>query len=277
MKKVDLTGQKFGYLTVLRFDENSENKRTKWICSCKCGNLTSVQTQQLKSGKTISCGCRRYETKNQKHGMKKTRIYSIWCGMKKRCYQKNDKTYKRYGETGISVCDEWKNDFMSFYNWSIQNGYADDLTIDRKNNNLGYSPENCRWATKEEQQNNKTNNVIIDHDGESKTLAEWCRIMNQPYSRIHDRMRSAIYHYGTFCFDDLFYPKKKERIYTEKFYNRKHYSKKIAQYSTDGVLIKIWNSTVEAGNNGFNKTAITNCLKGRVKTSGGFIWKYAGE
>lgn len=276
-RKVDLSGQKFGYLTVLRFDENPENKRTRWICSCKCGNITSVQTQQLKQGKTISCGCRRYETKNQTHGMRKTRIYSIWCGMRARCFRKSDKNYERYGAAGISICDEWKNDFVSFYNWSMGNGYAEDLTIDRKDNAKGYCPENCRWITQGEQQRNKTNNVLLEYNGETKTLSEWCRIMGEPYSKIHGRIKSALYHYGKYDFEDLFFPKKKQRIYTEKFYNRKHYSKKIAQYTKEGEFIRFWNSTVEAGNAGFNKTAITNCLKGRVKTSGGYVWRYAGE
>ena len=276
-KRLDLTGQKFGYLTAIEIDPTVKNGRTNWKCLCKCGNYTTVVAFQLRSGKTTSCGCRRYETKNQTHGMKHTRIYSIWCGMKARCYGKSDKNYSRYGAVGISVCDEWKDDFMSFYNWSIQNGYTDELTIDRINNSLGYCPENCRWATREEQQRNKTNNIFVEHNGETKTLAEWCKIMDQPYQRTHDRMKSAIYHYGTFCFDDLFFPKKKKPIYTEKYYNRKHYSKKIAQYSKEGEFVRFWDSTVEAGNSGFNKTAITNCLKGRVKTSGGYIWRYAGE
>lgn len=276
-RKVDLTGQKFGYLTVLRFDENPSNKRTKWICACKCGNLASVQTQQLKQGKTISCGCRRYETKNQTHGMRHTRLYAIWCGMKKRCSNESEKSYSRYGGRGITVCEEWASDFIPFYNWSMENGYEEHLTIDRIDNEKGYCPENCRWITQAEQQGNKTNNILVEHNGETKTLAEWCRIMDQPYQRIHDRMKSALYHYGEFCFDDLFYPKKKERIYTENFYKRKHFSKKIKQYSTDGVFIKDWSSIVEAGNSGFNKNAITACLKGRTKTSGGYVWRYAGE
>lgn len=276
-KRLDFTGQKFGYLTVVEIDPTVKNGRTNWKCLCKCGNYTTVVAYQLRSGKTISCGCRRYETKNQTHGMKHTRLYETWCGMKKRCYNHNEPCYFRYGGKGITVCDEWKYDFMSFYNWSMENGYSDELTIDRIDNSKGYAPDNCRWITHAEQQRNKTNNVFIEHNGETKTLAEWCRIMGEPYPKIHGRIKSALYHYGKFDFDDLFFPKKKKPIYTEKFYNRKHYSKRIAQYSKDGVFIRFWNSTVEAGNSGFNKTAITNCLKGRVKTSGGYIWRYAGE
>lgn len=276
-KELDLTGRRFGKLVAVQIDTSPNLKKRKWVCLCDCGNSVSVATNHLTSGKTISCGCRRYETKNQTHGMKQTRIYSIWCGMKKRCNNPNDKNFPKYGGKGISVCKEWEEDFVAFNCWSLLNGYADDLTIDRIDNSKGYCPENCRWSTKGEQQRNKTNNVLLEHNGETKTLAEWCRIMNEPYPKIHGRIKSALYHYGKYDFDDLFFPKKKEKIYTEKFYNRKHYSKRIGQYSKDGKLIKIWNSTVEAANNGFNKTAITNCLRGRAKTSGGYIWRYAEE
>ena len=105
--------------------------------------------------------------------MKHTRIYSIWCGMKARCYGKSDKNYSRYGAVGISVCDEWKDDFMSFYNWSMQNGYSDDLTIDRIDGKKGYCPENCRWVDYKVQANNTTRNRIITYNGQSKTMSEW--------------------------------------------------------------------------------------------------------
>ena len=94
-----------------------------------------------------------------RHGMKHTRIYETWCGMKKRCYNPNSKSYKDYGERGIVVCDEWKNDFLSFYNWSVQNGYGENLQIDRIDTNGNYEPSNCRWITHAEQQRNRRNNI----------------------------------------------------------------------------------------------------------------------
>jgi hypothetical protein len=278
MSKIEnLKGKTFGYLTVISLDNNPLNKRIKWICQCKCGKTTSVFAHSLKSGKTQSCGCKRFESHNKKHGMKHTRIYEIWCGMKKRCYNPHSKSYEHYGNKGITVCNEWLHNFENFYKWSILNGYNDNLQIDRIDTNGNYTPKNCRWITHAEQQRNKTNNIYLEHNGETKTLSEWCKIMGEPYHKIHGRIKSAMYHYGKFDFDDLFFPKKKEKIYTELFYNRKHYSKKIAQYSIDGQFIKFWNSTVEASESGFNRTAITNCLTGRSKTSGGYIWKYAED
>ena len=106
--------------------------------------------------------------------MKHTRIYEIWCGMKKRCYNENDRSYARYGGRGITVCEEWKNDFSAFYNWAMQNGYAENLTIDRIDNSKGYCPDNCRIATWSEQQNNSRNNHRITINGETHTLTEWC-------------------------------------------------------------------------------------------------------
>lgn len=276
-RKIDLTGQVFGYLTVLEPDDSPGNKRTKWICVCKCGNSVSVFTYHLNNGKTTSCGCKRYETKNQTHGMRHTRIYEIWCGMKSRCYNTDKKSYAKYGARGITVCDEWKNNFEAFYEWAISNGYEADLSIDRIDPNKEYCPSNCRWITHAEQQRNRTNNIFVEHNGETKTLSEWCRIMNEPYAKIHSRMKSCLYHCGKYDFDDLFSPKKHERIYTEKYYNRNHFHKRIGQYTADGKLVKYWESTVEAESDGFNKTAITNCLRGRSKTSGGYVWRYAEE
>ena len=211
----------------------------------------------------------------KKHGMKHTRIYQIWCGIKKRCYNENSKNFPQYGEKGVAVCEEWKNDFLSFYDWCIENGYNENLTIDRIDVKGNYEPSNCRWITHAEQQRNRTNNIYLEYNGETKTLSEWCVVMGQPYKRIYCRMKSALYHYGKFDFNDLFYPQKTKRIYTERFYNRKHYTKKIEQYSKDGKLLKVWDSIKETENYGFNKNAIVSCCKGRSKTSGGYIWKYA--
>lgn len=212
-----------------------------------------------------------------KHGMKNTRIYEIWCGMKKRCYNKNSKSFEKYGAKGIIVCDEWKNDFLNFYNWSVKNGYSENLTIDRINNNGNYEPSNCRWITHREQQRNRSNNIYLEHESQIKTLAEWCAIMNEPYNKIHSRIKSSLYHNGKFDFDDLFFPKPTKRIYTERYYNRKHYTRPINQYSKDGKFIKRWNSIAETQNYGFNKNAIVACCKGTYKTSGGYVWKYAED
>lgn len=107
------------------------------------------------------------------HGGCGTRLYRIWKCMKHRCYIKSDCAYERYGGRGITVCDEWKSDFSKFRSWAIENGYSDDLTLDRIENSKGYSPDNCRWASMKIQSNNKRNNRFIEYNGENLTIAQW--------------------------------------------------------------------------------------------------------
>ena len=150
MKLVDLTGQRFGRLVVLRRAENI-GRQTAWLCKCDCGNEKTVPMWNLRSGQTISCGCYADEVRvangkaGQTHGLSYSRLYTIWIGMKQRCYYPKHKHFKRYGERGIKVCDEWKDSFETFHDWAMANGYADNLTIDRENVNGDYCPANCRW------------------------------------------------------------------------------------------------------------------------------------
>ena len=109
--------------------------------------------------------------------------------MKNRCYLKTHPAYSYYGARGITVCDEWKDSFESFYNWAISNGYSENLTIDRTNNSEGYYPGNCKWVTMEEQVNNRRSCILITYNGETKNLMQWCKLLDLPYKLINQRMK----------------------------------------------------------------------------------------
>ena len=125
---------------------------------------------------------------NYKDGRKGTRLYRIWANIKTRCLNPNSTHYQYYGAKGITICDEWKDDFQSFYDWSMANGYSDELTIDRINNDFGYSPDNCRWATLKEQANNTSRCRMLTVNDETKTMCEWCEIYGMNYSLVRDRL-----------------------------------------------------------------------------------------
>lgn len=187
----DLTGQKFGRLTVIKRVENDKNGNSQWLCKCECGNEKIVRTNTLKRSESTSCGCLRNEKvkkANTKHGLNNSRIYHIWKGIKHRCNCRTSNGYKIYGGRGIKVCDEWIKDFKAFYDWSIENGYKDNLTIDRIDNNGNYTPNNCRWVTSKKQANNRSNNHIIVYKNERHTLSEWANIYDIPSRLLRDRI-----------------------------------------------------------------------------------------
>ena len=158
---IDLTGKKFGRLTVVGYSHKDSHGACYWECVCKCGSPLIVRGQNLRSGHTQSCGClqkERVAVANMTHGLKGTRLYRIWIDMKGRCYNPKATCHKDYGGRGITVCDEWKDNFQAFYDWAMPNGYRDDLSIDRIDVNGNYEPSNCRWATASEQQKNKRKN-----------------------------------------------------------------------------------------------------------------------
>jgi hypothetical protein len=187
MRFQDLTGEKFNRLTVVKRVEGKLKKHTYWECVCDCGNTTIVTSQKLKNEKTKSCGCYARDI-NTKHGMWKTRLYGIWRNMKCRCYTPNATAYDCYGGRGIVVCDDWKNDFMSFYNWAYENGYKDDLTLDRIDVDGNYEPSNCRWATMKVQSNNTRSNHIIEYNGEKHTMTEWAEILGMKRKVLEHRI-----------------------------------------------------------------------------------------
>ena len=188
MKPIDLTNQKFGKLKVLYRLKYSKTAHTYlWLCQCDCGNIIEVSGNNLRSGHTKSCGCLKLE-KQITHNLSKTRLYSIYNNMKARCYNPKNPYFYNYGGRGISICDEWLNDFCSFYNWAVNNGYDSSLFIDRINNNGNYEPNNCRWVTPKENSNNKRNNKYILYKGETHTIAQWAEILEINAHTLRNRM-----------------------------------------------------------------------------------------
>lgn len=183
-KLENLIGKRYGRLVVI--ERIGKETPVKWRCKCDCGNECVAFAGNLKKGHTKSCGCYREETRvsnKLEHGYRQTRIYGVWCKIKGRCYNENDPRYASYGGRGITMCDEWKNNPVSFIEWAYANGYDENAkfgekTIDRIDNDSGYYPENCRIADNITQSNNRRNNRKETYKGETHTVAEWARILN---------------------------------------------------------------------------------------------------
>ena len=207
MTKLNLeVGQKFGRWTVLEISKKIKGHGNILVrCKCDCGTIKEISHYTLLNGKSVSCGCLRKEllsNRENAHHKTNTKLYQIHAAMKARCFSKNHKNYKQYGGRGITVCDEWKNDFMAFYNWAMSNGYKEGLTIDRIDVNGNYEPNNCRWVTRKEQANNTRKNCFIEYNNEKHTIAEWCDILGITYSKLFSRLRKGL------PLDKCFYPGK---------------------------------------------------------------------
>ena len=189
MRKLDLTGRVFGRLTAISEDERSSGK-TRWKCLCECGNAVSVRTSDLTSGKTVSCGCYNDELRKQPktHGMTYSRMYRTWNNMIQRCNNNRREDYVRYGGRGIRVCDEW-SDFKDFQRWAELSGYSDELTLERKDNDGNYSPENCTWVSHAQQSRNTRRNVNITFNGETRCMKDWSKIIGINYQTLHSAIQ----------------------------------------------------------------------------------------
>mgnify|MGYP000862296745 CR=1 FL=1 len=152
---LNLTGMRFGMLKVKERLDERLGKKVLWLCQCDCGKIAKCTTSNLTRGLSTSCGCVR-----TKHNGKGTRLYRIWTGMKDRCLNHNSKYRRRYGGRGITICDEWANDFSVFRQWAIENGYAGGLEIDRIDNDCDYCPKNCRWVTTRENVRNRSTSKL---------------------------------------------------------------------------------------------------------------------
>lgn len=178
--RVDITGKKYGRLTVIEFVGKNKHRAALWLCKCECGNTIIAHGASLRSGNTRSCGClmREYSRKlNYKHGISQTRIQNIYNGLKARCYNKNNPRYKSYGYRGVQICDEWLKSVKNFYDWAMSNGYKDDLTIDRIDNNGDYCPENCRWVNLQEQNRNTSRNRLFTMNGKTQCVTDWAKVL----------------------------------------------------------------------------------------------------
>lgn len=200
MRLIDLTGRKFGRLTVIERVEDYVSPNGKheiqWKCVCSCPDKTICIALggNLRRGLKRSCGClSRENTSNmfKKHGKRNTRLYKIWCDMKARCYNPNELGYKWYGAEAKNISEGWVHNFQAFYDWAMSNGYRDNLTIERIDGTKGYSPENCKWATMQEQQNNRRNNRKVHYNGELFTIAQLARKYNIPYKKLWRRLNDG--------------------------------------------------------------------------------------
>lgn len=180
------TGMRYGKLICTSKFER-RGKKIYWLCKCDCGKEVWICAQNLLVAK--SCGCNN-KTSHIIHGMSHTRIHETWKHMIQRCSNKKHPYYKDYGGRGITVCDEWigTEGFIRFNEWASANGYQENLTLDRIDNNKGYTPDNCRWVDHLTQCNNKRNNKRYEYKGESHTIAEWARLYGIKYTTLNKRL-----------------------------------------------------------------------------------------
>lgn len=263
-KFVDLTGKKFGLLTVLKRSDK-KGDHIKWVCQCSCENATIVEVigTNLTRGITKSCGCLRHRG----HHQRKTRLYCIWMDMKQRCSNPNCKAYQNYGGRGIQVCDKWRSDFMSFRDWAFANGYDETLEIDRINNDDNYSPDNCRWITHQEQQYNKRTNRLVEYNGVIKPLKKWTEELGLDYHRVNIRLLCG------WTVQDAFWGDGVEHF--KKHYGNRHNCKPVIQYDLDMKVVNTYNSIGEAAQAiGGTVGAISKCCRGERENYKDFIWRF---
>jgi len=190
-KIIEMKRRVFGYLTVL--SRVAATGQAKWLCACICGKQTIQPGYDLRKGKILSCGCKRkllIGKSNETHGMTHTREYRAWVNMRNRCFRKSDKAFGRYGALGITVCDEWLNSFETFF--SDLGKCPENHSLDRIDPTGNYRVDNCRWANVEVQSNNKRRVKSATINGETKSIACWCRELNLN----HRTIRARIYERG---------------------------------------------------------------------------------
>ncbi len=193
----EMVGKRYGKLIVVQF-VGSKNRQRMWLCKCDCGGTKEVSYASLNGGHTASCGCLKKEVLRRNvttHGMTKTPLHTRWCDMKKRCYNKNDKRYPRYGGRGIKICDGWlsfenfKEDMYHSFLQHLEKYGSIDTQIDRINNDGNYELSNCKWSTRREQMLNKANSFVVEYRGIKKHVTQWADEYNIPYKRLKLRIK----------------------------------------------------------------------------------------
>lgn len=220
MKSVFEIGDKYGRLTIQEYAGKAKNGSTLVKCICDCGTEKIVRLYSLQKGEIKSCGClakellikRNKTIKYTTHGQSRTRLYTIWCDMKQRCLNKNREVFKHYGERKISICDEWKNNFNSFYDWAMANGYKNGLSIERIDINDGYSPKNCKWIPKSEQSKNTCRTHFVTHNGKTQCVEDWCKELGIKSNTILGRARTLNGDYYKALFEYKHYQKNEKQF-----------------------------------------------------------------
>ena len=197
-------GKKYGKLKIVSLSYKKQ-KYTKsgrkdgflyyFNCICECGNYIDVNLHDLTSSHTQSCGCyqkTQVSKKNKIHGLTTSSIFHIWTSMKQRCLNPNNKAYKNYGGRGITICDDWKNNFITFYDWAMNNGYKENLSIDRIDNDGNYQPDNCRWVTRKEQNRNYRKNINVIYENTEYCLKDLSVKLNINYKYLHKKYKKGM-------------------------------------------------------------------------------------
>ena len=275
----DLTGRTFGNWVVIcpvgvREIGKDKVKKMFWLCECQCDAKTrrEIPTDSLKSGNSKSCGCLKIKATVERstiHGFARrgkngSSIYHVWHEMKERCINKNNNSYSRYGGRGITVCDEWKDSFITFKDWAFSNGYEIGLSIDRIDNNGNYEPSNCRWTDAKTQANNKRCCRIVEINGEKKNIAQWCEIYGICPSIVYSRIDS----YGWDSIKAITTPQKKVGSRPIKpIIAKDKYGNKIRFESAYDASIKT----------GLNISSLRTACRLKKENYGGYSWCYAEE
>jgi hypothetical protein len=187
MKLIDMTGQRHGHVTVLRHVGLDKANRALWECRCDCGKLCTLSRAELAPDKHRSCGCQRWHGNRKATGHSHTTTYRVWLNMVARCYHTHHEAYARYGERGITICDEWRNDYLNFL--GDMGDKPQGMQLERVDNNGPYTKANCKWATPKEQSQNRRSNLMLTINGETLCATEWARRAGFKTAVVMDRVR----------------------------------------------------------------------------------------